>query len=842
VTDFGLAQVHGQAGLTLTGDLLGTLRYMSPEQALARHGLVDHRSDVYALGATLYELLTLRPAVPGVTREEVLRHLLLDEPRPLRRVNPAVPVELETVVLKAMAKGPEERYATAQELADDLQRFLDDRPIQARPPSLAQRARRWARRHRPLAVATTLTAAGLLVAGLLLALIYAGQQSQLAADRGELKKAQEATNKRFFGALCDHAEGLLRVREPGYRDKVWADLREAAALDFPGKDLEALRPEILGCLGDPLGLEPVDSQAVVRAARPALPAHLRKFFQEALHPRGFASAASADGQYLAMHSGYGRVALWKTDDKSPSLEDIYRFCGDQAPPGQSGNRLVFRPATNGPTPAQPTAQGTSPVGLIYDLTFTADGRHLIAGCEAGLVVWNVPTMVVHWASRGGTVSSVAAQPGGQLVATSGRQQLELWSLASNRRLAAFKSPAGSSHVRVEFSADGNALLASAPNRILSAWSVRITAEKRYLDAHWVGVPGVAFSPSGRLLASASKDCTVKLWQAASGTLRHVCQGHKAPIEAVAFSPDGRLLASADFGGMIHFWDPDSGKGLPVRWVWTTASGERKLANTTENLAAVLIPGQIWRIHFDPQGRYLVAGGGRGVKAWKIDSDGAGVTVEDFFFLNIDKVLDLAVHPGGEEIAILDRDWTIWAYRLGESTDEPHKIPRLNVRANPVPRSLAFDPTGRRLFFVGSDGKLASWDWGGTGGKRPTTRQAYQIALSPDGRWLATPGPAGGVVIDDRRTGKELLALPPEEAEIWGLSWSPDGTRLALGLSDGGLAIWNLEEVRARLAEFGITAPSTRVDPAGTGARPAAEPFCRSVDVLSRPSQRLLQTP
>jgi serine/threonine protein kinase len=111
VTDFGLAQVHGRPGLTASGDLLGTLRYMSPEQASARHGLVDHRSDVYALGATLYELLTLRPAVPGETREEVLRHLLLDEPRPPRRLDPAVPAELETVVLKALAKDPEERYA-----------------------------------------------------------------------------------------------------------------------------------------------------------------------------------------------------------------------------------------------------------------------------------------------------------------------------------------------------------------------------------------------------------------------------------------------------------------------------------------------------------------------------------------------------------------------------------------------------------------------------------------------------------------------------------------------------------------------------------------------------------
>src|SRR5262249_20346692 len=135
VTDFGLAQVQTDPRLTLTGDLVGTLRYMSPEQALARPAGVNHRTDLYSLGATLYELLTLDPASAGRARPHVLRQIALEEPRPPRRVNPAVPAELETIVLKAMAKNPAERYATARELADDLRRFLEDQPIRARRPS-----------------------------------------------------------------------------------------------------------------------------------------------------------------------------------------------------------------------------------------------------------------------------------------------------------------------------------------------------------------------------------------------------------------------------------------------------------------------------------------------------------------------------------------------------------------------------------------------------------------------------------------------------------------------------------------------------------------------------------
>jgi serine/threonine protein kinase/tetratricopeptide (TPR) repeat protein len=153
ITDFGLAQIHNDARLTLTGDLVGTLRYMSPEQALGRHYLVDQRSDVYALGATVYELLTLVPAFPGQDRQDVLRRIGEEEPRPLRRLNAAIPPELETIVLKAMAKDPEARYSSAQELADDLRRFLEDRPIKARRPSLVQRARMWSRRHRTVVVA-----------------------------------------------------------------------------------------------------------------------------------------------------------------------------------------------------------------------------------------------------------------------------------------------------------------------------------------------------------------------------------------------------------------------------------------------------------------------------------------------------------------------------------------------------------------------------------------------------------------------------------------------------------------------------------------------------------------
>jgi serine/threonine protein kinase/Flp pilus assembly protein TadD len=187
ITDFGLARLQGDAGLTGTGDLLGTLRYMSPEQALGKRMLVDHRTDIYSLGATLYELLTLERAVPGSDRQEVLRRIERDEPRRPRRLNPAIPPELETILLKAIAKDPDQRYATAHELADDLRRFLEDKPIQARRPTLRQVTAKWARRHRGVVVTAALAVLvglGLGVTGLVISnLRIREEKAQAEADR-----------------------------------------------------------------------------------------------------------------------------------------------------------------------------------------------------------------------------------------------------------------------------------------------------------------------------------------------------------------------------------------------------------------------------------------------------------------------------------------------------------------------------------------------------------------------------------------------------------------------------------------------------------------------------------
>jgi eukaryotic-like serine/threonine-protein kinase len=158
ITDFGLARIQGDAGLTMSGDLLGTLRYMSPEQALAKRVVVDHRTDIYSLGVTLYELLTQGPAYSGRDRQEILRRIAFEEPQGPRKLNPSIPLALETIVLKAMAKDPSGRYASARDLADDLRRFLNHEPIRARRSGPAERLMMWARRRPAIAALVCLLA------------------------------------------------------------------------------------------------------------------------------------------------------------------------------------------------------------------------------------------------------------------------------------------------------------------------------------------------------------------------------------------------------------------------------------------------------------------------------------------------------------------------------------------------------------------------------------------------------------------------------------------------------------------------------------------------------------
>jgi serine/threonine protein kinase/WD40 repeat protein len=781
VTDFGLARLGQGPGVTVCGDLLGTLRYMSPEQALARHGLVDHRTDVYSLGATLYELLTLRPAADGASKEEVLHRLAFEEPIAPRKLDPSIPAELETVALKALAKEVRERYATAQELADDLRRWLTDRPILARPPGPLQRLRMWSHRHRPLVVGLGASLILLVAALCLGAVVYgvkkgelADEQSRFAEEKAEhlrqvaedKERSERKLGEELGRVLLDRAEAVRLARPPGYRQRVWADLLKAIALPAGGEGADQVRATVLACLGDPVGLAPVqDAKEVRRRARPDLPPELGEGARKAA--KSGPVAVSPHSDLVALTGGKRRVT-------------------------------VYGPKT------RVVRQEESPLGGVYDLALADSGQTLVAGCEQGFFAWDLPGSD-RWVVRAGNVFSVSISPSGRLLAIAGRQ-VELWSIATKRLLASWPIPEAAAHV--EFSADGRVLLAVENGTPVAGWPVSDTPERQMLDGHARGVPAVAFSPDGRQLVSVSKDRMVQLWDVPTGRPLRTLTGHPSEIEAVAFNPQGSLLATGDVAGVVRVWDPHSGKLL------TEAGGNG-------------LPGQIWRLQFGPGGEYLAAAGAKHLVVWTVRASPGGVTLERLWtlFTTPDNpgLIDLAARPGGSELVFLSGTGELFSYDLARADD-----PRLLTHARVAIRSLHFTPAGDRLTFVNPDGTLGLWDWG-TKAAKDTHRRAESVGVSADGRWAAVGGPGQRITVAELLSGREVFTLPAEGSDIWCLAWSPDGTKLAAGLSDGGVALWNLEQVRARLAEFGANSPSTAAAKSSAVAAPVPD-FDRVVRV------------
>ena len=210
ISDFGLAKVMEQTGVTHTGALVGTLRYMAPEQF---SGQVDARSDLYSLGLTLYELLTLRPAFDDARRSSLIRKISHEEPDRPRKINPAIPRDLETVVLKAIASDPARRYPSAGELAHDLQRFLEDRPIEARRASPVERVWRWSRRN-PLVASLTMSTLSLLALVALVASVGYVQTTRANVQEAQQRKKAEDTSALALEALDNIFQQFAPDRVP----------------------------------------------------------------------------------------------------------------------------------------------------------------------------------------------------------------------------------------------------------------------------------------------------------------------------------------------------------------------------------------------------------------------------------------------------------------------------------------------------------------------------------------------------------------------------------------------------------------------------------------------------
>jgi WD40 repeat protein len=603
VTDFGLAKrLEGGLSLTQTGALVGTPGYMAPEQTGGERGPVSVASDVYSLGAVLYALLAGRPPFRGANVLEVLEQTRNHEPSSLSAENGRVDRDLETICRKCLEKDPGRRYSSAQALAEDLERWLEGKPIEARRPTRTRRLWLWSRRHPSLAVlgAAVAVLVPLLIATLGTAVvIVGGERDDARAQRERVSEQHERTRENLYAAdmglahrawLQGNMTELNRLLDQWRPEPEQSDLR-----DFAWRFLDSLRR---GDTPTPPAREQAHQGAVYRLAfspdgrtlasagkdgtvrlqtagrQPViLCGHTADVNWVAFDWEGKRLAtASDDGTARVWDAASGRQLLCMTVP-DPGLEVVAAeftpdgsalLTADGPPqadkPGDGHVRSWQLPS--GTSPGPPLIRMPSRIeGLavapdaVHVAVVTKDGRVEVADIRAQRVRFHLDLDVGEGFQQ---ASCVAYSPDGRSLAfgdRSGNVRL-LWA-ADGKQEALYTFEGGGAMEAVAFAPDGRTLAACGHHGRVRLWDLRTGIPRRKLDCEDVRLWCLTFSPDGRTLLVGGDDGVIRSWDLWETPVPQYLPAPAGDVVSLALTPDGATLAVATNMGLVSFWDPAS---------------------------------------------------------------------------------------------------------------------------------------------------------------------------------------------------------------------------------------------------------------------------------------------
>jgi WD40 repeat protein len=760
LTDFGLARLIEAANASTNGSgRAGTPQYMSPEHINTPH-LVDGRSDLYSLGVTLYELLTgERPfrAVTSLLWQEIVH----DEPRPPRKLNDAIARDLETITLKCLAKEPGRRYQTTRELADDLQRWLDGKPIQARPVGVPGKAWRWCRCNPfEAAVAVLGVVALMAVTAFSISVVFL---VRLDEEHRQLQGARRQTD-RLATVLA--LEAARKLCEDG---------------------------EVARGMLNPLRIAPQENPDLQHAIR----WHLAAWYPHICRLRAFLQ--NEDPVVAATFSSNGNTVLTVSGNSRQQRGHVRLW---DAATGRSIGRIIEHKH------------------LVTAVSFSPDGRTILTGSKDYTVRrWNAATgePVGGPFLHDGEVMAVGFNTEGNTLLTAshdqtGKVEIRLWDSATGkyRSLTPMLEDAGGERRYVElngiaFSPDGKTFVTGDDKGNARLWDAATAKELRPLKGHKGRILAVAFSPDGKRVLTGSEDGTACLWDSSTGKEQFWLKGDQGPIWAVAFDADGTIVVT---GKTVRLWDSATGKQLAapvphagvVTLLARSIHGNTILTRSSDNktrlwgaapanlLTSIIShPSPVQVVAFSPEGRSLLTA------CYDVTEFSSGkayiwnAATKELVSGPLQKgsILAASFSRDGKTVLIGNTDNNAWLWE--KNTGHIRQLPH-----DDWVRAVALSPNGKIALTGSTDHTAGLWDvstalilW-----FLPHPDAVYAVAFSHDGRKVLTGCRDGKARIWDAATGIELLQLSGHGGPVRAVAFSPDDRKVLTGSEDNTAWLWD----------------------------------------------------